>query len=402
MPILDIQRGLREVGRIRCGDQVETANGRRAPRKLERFRFTSDDQALIAQVAQLYGGEVAKWEGAPLGDQWQVYVAADRVPVVIAPGLATLSQWHELWSGGGCQRRCDGEVEQLTHVACICVAEGERQCKPTTRLSVILPEVPGLGVWRLESHGYYAARELGGQLALVDQVVQRGGVVVATLRLTFREDRRPGQPIKRYTVPALDVSGTFAQLAAAAGAPAPAIDGTADVAQLYRPNDASVATDAARAALPSPETVAQAEANRGQAQAAKRASKRAKPDLPSGRTRGTAGVTTTVPEPAPPEGEQPMTEAMHAALEVAFREAGLADRDDIKAFCEAYAKRPLAHANSMSATDGAAVLDALAAVAAGTHTFTLNDEVRPVGIEPDTHRPAPTEPPDPPEQELPL
>lgn len=379
MPILDIQRGLREVGRIRCGDQVATQSGKTAPRKLEHFRITSDDKALIEEIADLYGGEVTKWEGAPVGDQWQVYTTAERIPVVIAPGLAAITQWRELWTGGGCVRRCDSQTEQITKSPCICAAQGEMECKPTTRLSVILPEVPGLGVWRLESHGYYAARELGGQMALVDQVVRTGQVVVASLRLTFREDRKPGQPIKKYLVPSLDVSATFAQLAQAAAGQVGIIDGSATMGgELYQPNGAAIARDAARAALPNPASVQQADERRQAQQAKKRTSKSAKPDLGTGRQR-IAGIADTV---APPDGEPPAETSMMQALTDAFAAARVPEPEDRRAFCAAIAGRPLASAAAMTADEGTAVLEALYLVIAETHSFVMDPAtMRPVGIE---------------------
>jgi hypothetical protein len=384
MPLLDIQRGLREVGRIRCGDQVVAKNGKSAPRKLDRFRFTADDNNLLAQVANLYGGEVTKWEGAPVGDQWQVYTTAERIPVAIAPGLEVLSQWHELWSGGGCQRRCDGQTEQLSRAPCICLKEGERQCKPTTRLSVILPEVPGLGVWRLESHGYYAARELGGQLALVDRVVQTGGVVIASLRLTFREDRRPGQPIKRYSVPALDVSQTFAQLAANAGlATPPAVDGTtsAQLEHLYQPNTAATAADAAaHATMPTVDDIAAAERTATARHTATRAAKNAKPALGTGRQRNTT--------PTPPAALVEMiSEGQKKAMFAICKDIGLDDRDDRMRLCISVAGHDLKTSADMTYDEAGAVLNTLSLVQDGRRAFTLNPDGQVIGTHPHDHNP---------------
>ncbi len=45
--IIDLQRRLREVGRIRIGEKVATSNGRSRPSKLSTFRFTSRDRQVI-------------------------------------------------------------------------------------------------------------------------------------------------------------------------------------------------------------------------------------------------------------------------------------------------------------------------------------------------------------------
>ena len=77
MPIIDLQRRLREAGRIRIGEQVPTkdrdGNPTTRPGKLERFRFTSPDKASMLAIADLCGGEVRPWEAAPVGEQFELY-----------------------------------------------------------------------------------------------------------------------------------------------------------------------------------------------------------------------------------------------------------------------------------------------------------------------------------------
>src|SRR3954469_6237276 len=159
MPILDLQQRQRELGRIRIGQQVQGRNGKMRPEKLSQFRFTSPSQEIVEAVAVQYGGTVAPWTPANGGSQqWKVLSEARRLPVLVPP--QPVSQFYELWSGGGCQRRCDGVRELLSESPCVCAVNGQegpqRECKPTTRLNVVLRDLPGIGVWRLESHGFYA------------------------------------------------------------------------------------------------------------------------------------------------------------------------------------------------------------------------------------------------------
>jgi hypothetical protein len=200
MPILDLQTRARELGRIRLG-QVVTANGKTRPEKVDRFRFTSYSRELLDQVAALYGGTVGEWQPQGNGARgFEVLTDARRVPILVPP--QPVSQWYELWSGGGCQRRCDGTTEQLTDRPCVCDPDPEeRECKPTTRLNVMLRDVPGLGVWRLESHGYYAAVELP---AVAEFLAAARGYVPAALLLEERTAKRGGQT-RRYMVPAIEV-----------------------------------------------------------------------------------------------------------------------------------------------------------------------------------------------------
>ncbi len=211
--IIDIQRRLAEVGRIRLGEQVTTRSGKKAPSKLTRFRFTSPSATLIDQAATLYGGTPKDW-AAPSGPQREVVTEAMSIPVLIPPGEMAFSQWYETWSGGGCQKRCDGRFDIQRDKACDCDPDN-RECKPTTRVSLVLPEMPGVGLWRVETKGYYAAVELGATVELL-QSLAPGRLVPGRLRLDPRTVKRvgaDGKPQTRnYVVPVLDIEGTMAAL----------------------------------------------------------------------------------------------------------------------------------------------------------------------------------------------
>ncbi|MEV3857781.1 hypothetical protein AB0J38_26080 [Streptomyces sp. NPDC050095] len=217
MPILVLQQRLRELGRIRIGQKVATAKGGTRPAKLDRFRLTSPSRELLDRVAAKYGGTVAPWTPEGEASQFEVITDARRMPIHVPP--QPVSQYFELWSGGGCQRRCDGVTELLKDRPCICGPDPERrQCKPTTRLNVVLSEIEGVGVWRLESHGYYAALELPGVAELLAQA-QRRDYIEAFLGLEQRTAKRDGKT-RHWMVPTIDVAVTPAALmsgAASAG-----------------------------------------------------------------------------------------------------------------------------------------------------------------------------------------
>lgn len=107
MPILDLQLRQRELGRIRIGRK---AAGKGNPQKLDKFRFTSASGELIERIAELYGGEALPWVNDGQS-QFEVFTAVNRLPILVPP--QPISQWYEMWSGGGCQRRCDGRKNIL-------------------------------------------------------------------------------------------------------------------------------------------------------------------------------------------------------------------------------------------------------------------------------------------------
>ncbi|MGH3497478.1 MAG: hypothetical protein ACRDP1_08455 [Nocardioidaceae bacterium] len=212
MPItpLTLQRRLAEVGRIRIGETVPTASGKLRPAKLDRFRFTTPDKPQLDRVAAAYGGTVKPWTPANGGaPQWEVVTDVASVPVIVPP--QALTQWMELWTGGGCARRCDGETEILSDAPCLCAAADQLDCKPTTRLSVLLRDIEGLGSWRLESKGWNAAAELPGMAELL---AKAGGWIAARLYLKPVRQVTDGKT-RDFMVPALAVDGlTPAQLLA--------------------------------------------------------------------------------------------------------------------------------------------------------------------------------------------
>lgn len=216
MAILHLQRRLREVGRIRLGQLVTTSSGKKRPDKLDRFRLTSRDQRVIDAAAQVYGGTPAPW-AAPDGQQYELVTETLEMPVIVPPGDMAFSQWMELWSAGGCQRRCDGVHDYISDGPCVCDPDN-RECATTTRLNVMLPEVPGFGLWRLESHGYYAAVELAGVVELCRQATEAGHMLPARLRLEQRQVKRfdkDGKPqTLKFAVPALDLDVSVGQLGA--------------------------------------------------------------------------------------------------------------------------------------------------------------------------------------------
>lgn len=249
MPILTIQQRLTEVGRIRLGER----KGNR-PSRLDHFRLTSQRRDVLDAAAAVYGGQVKPW-ASDQGAQWQLTIEADALDVLVAPGQS-FTQWFELWKGGGCARRCNGiTVESLDgrdvrdrEQECLCPADTTERveaakkgeaCKPTTRLSVWLPLLLGIGVWRAETHGFYAASELPAKVSLLQSLAAQGYRPSAILRIATRSVKRPNQPTKTFPVLDLDVPEITISAMLAQGVSLPgevAVIGPAAAAQLASGN----------------------------------------------------------------------------------------------------------------------------------------------------------------------
>ena len=219
--IIDLQRGIAEAGRIRIGIQVPTSGGRTRPEKISTFRLTSPDRRRIEEAAELFKGTVKPWE-APAGRQWEVITETAEMAVIVPPQAMAFSQHYELWSAGGCQRRCDGQTEHLSQQPCPCDPD-ERECDIHTRLSLMIRDLPGLALWRLDTQGWYAARELAGAVEVIAMAAGRGIMIPARLLLEQRSVKRPGKDGKpqtlRFAVPRLDPGITPGQLLLGGGGP---------------------------------------------------------------------------------------------------------------------------------------------------------------------------------------
>jgi hypothetical protein len=210
VPVKDFGRRMVEHGRIRLG-----IKSGKAMKSIDTFRFTSPDETAIRQLAEQFGGVAQPWsdpKASPI-NQWEVVSKASEIAVWIIPGGLDVN--YEMWSGGGCVRRCDGiecETSQRSFdadyepvmVSCICSAKGKLECRPYTRLNVIIPSIRFGGSWRLESKGWNAAEELPGMAEMLANI-QDGGHLRGRLRLEHRQSQG-GR--RKFVVPtlAIDVS----------------------------------------------------------------------------------------------------------------------------------------------------------------------------------------------------
>lgn len=215
--ILTLQRQARELGRLRTGWSVpsDKPNGRPRPVKSKTWVMTSHAEHYVKAAADLWGGTVETWQPQGKGAaQYRVVTEAESIDALLPPG-DPLSQYNELWSGGGCQRRCDGQTEQISRQPCVCAARfGEEWhlqpkgsvCAATSRLNVILPDMPDMGVWRAETHSFYAANEWGGTLDMVLSGTNGQGLVPVSLRIEPRQRVAAGLT-KNFPVVVVEIRG---------------------------------------------------------------------------------------------------------------------------------------------------------------------------------------------------
>lgn len=211
--ILTLQRQARELGRLRAG----RTEGKR-PVRSDTWIVTSHNEGYVKAAADLWGGLPEKWQ--PLGAgaaQWRVITEASSIDALMPPG-DPLSQTNEMWTKGGCARRCDGITEQLTDQPCLCVAQfgsdfhlqaKDKRCNLTTRLNLILPAMPDVGVWRVESHGFWAANEIAATVDVIRSATGGNSLVPVNVRIEPRTRVSQGQT-KQFPVIVLGLRGVTA------------------------------------------------------------------------------------------------------------------------------------------------------------------------------------------------
>lgn len=235
--ILTIQRQARELGRLRSG----YTDGRR-PVRSETWIVTSPAEHYVEAAAAEWGGKVEPWQ--PQGNgakQFRVITTAVVIDAIMPPG-DPLSQCYESWNRGGCSRRCDGITEMLSDTPCLCRAQHgdtwyeqgkDVVCAATTRLNVILPQMPDVGVWRMETHSHWAANEIAAHVDLIRTAT--GGERAVPIRLRIEQRQRVAEgKTKKFPVVAVELRGVTAGqvlagtvLGAIPSAAPPAIGGAA-------------------------------------------------------------------------------------------------------------------------------------------------------------------------------
>jgi hypothetical protein len=204
--IKGLQKKLAQIGKIRFGKK----GAKNAPEKLSTIRLTSPDKSVLDAAAKAYGGTVQPWNPTEFRKEWELITAVKEIPFIISP--LPITQYMEDWGGGECKRRCDGVTEMKSGKPCMCEATGNVVCKPTTRFSVILKDLPGVGIWLFESHGWNAATELTFTADLLMQWTKNHRRPVrARLLLESRQSKKDGQT-RNYVVPKIAVDETPEEL----------------------------------------------------------------------------------------------------------------------------------------------------------------------------------------------
>lgn len=233
---IERRRRLYELGIIRIGEKrVSARTNKEYPAGRETFRITSANRGYLEHAQKAYGGELRPWEGHP--GEFELLTERSSIPVLFSAkpdgdsgDLQSLSQRWEMWGGNTCIRRCDGctcktwfdtgrktpkgePIHEAGTTKCLCAHDDPafpdlqaagKACKLISRVSVILPDIPALGLWRLNTTSGVFDEEMHGVLDLVE-LLGMTGLIPMTLSIDWREKRTgSGEATERFPVPKLE------------------------------------------------------------------------------------------------------------------------------------------------------------------------------------------------------
>lgn len=226
--LLGMQRRDVPLGEIRIGTSVEVPGKRgRQPKRLNTFRFTTAVEYTAQAVAARFGGEVIPW------DQRRGYFAVDTdktsLKVWVPPRSLAVDANMEMWADGKRLRQCTGRAMSYPPPEpgqpprpCMCPADPDERarlaarrppeaCKPKTRITVSIPELPGLtGVWTLWTGSVNAAVETADSGDAMALARAGGAYLPAILYIHWRKRVADGSP---YPVPVLMIGTSMEELA---------------------------------------------------------------------------------------------------------------------------------------------------------------------------------------------
>ena len=197
----DITR-IPRIGKIHLGIKTSNAKGNQHPKPVDYFVVKPDDstsEAAAKAFHSVYGEEPREITVAfPSNDPDQFF-----------------PQWLTSYRGGDGwhQRYCqgDGETAQRSDekggyvpIPCLykeCPLYQSRKCEELGRLQFFLPDVPGIGVWQIDTASYYSTVNLNGSIKMVRALTGgRIGMIPLKLRLVPKVVNPEGKPKTVYVM----------------------------------------------------------------------------------------------------------------------------------------------------------------------------------------------------------
>lgn len=228
MPIRGLSEALRlpRLGKIHLGIKKTTASGKEYPQKTDYFVFAPEQLDAIERVCGtkqpksleilIPVEEASIWAS-------QFYRAYSQTRGLVCRGDGDVAECSiDIKTGDLAWKGIDIQVERKT-VPCEgreCPHYKAKRCHERMFLQFMLPKVPGLGVWQIDTGSINSILNINSDTQMVRSVVGRIAMVPLTLTLEPQDVNNPetGKKERAYTLH-LRVVGSLGQLIASARKP---------------------------------------------------------------------------------------------------------------------------------------------------------------------------------------
>lgn len=203
MPIAGVSdiRRLPRLGKIRLGIKTTNASGAEYPKAVDYFVVNEDDSTPAHAAAAFH----------------QVYADKPRSVDVMFPVADRdiyFSQWYKAY-GSGTGKICQGDGQiatkvdtqtgEMIEIGCDpdeCPLYAKKHCRRQASLQFLLPKVPGLGVWQLDTTSFHSIVNLNSALDFITAVAGRAHMIPLQLIVRPQEVAPDG---KKKVVYVLDL-----------------------------------------------------------------------------------------------------------------------------------------------------------------------------------------------------
>lgn len=207
MPIKGVSeiRRLPRLGKIHLGIKKKTERGVEYPSPTDYFVCPEEVQAVFGEKPRelriMFPGEDdTRW-----ASQWLRCYSATRGLICKGDGQAAMAL-VDVETGEIATR--DSPVVEMREVSChpeSCPEYGKR-CRRVMSLQFLIPEVPGLGIWQLDTTSFYSIVNINSAIDLIRGIYGRVSMIPLTLSLAPQEVQPEG---RRKTIRVLTLTSPY-------------------------------------------------------------------------------------------------------------------------------------------------------------------------------------------------
>lgn len=192
------------IGKIRLGIKVKGQKGE-YPKATDYFVFDPDDESVMEEIRKVYGEKPKAID---------IMFASEDSEVNFPQYLKRYSFGTLICRGDGktgTERLFEKEVRVGDkQVECAGCKYKDDKCHPLASLMVLLPKIPGIGVWQLDTGSYHSIVGINAGIKLVKTLYKRISGVPLRLLLNPKQVTADGRAKTVYVL-SLSMEGTLEQ-----------------------------------------------------------------------------------------------------------------------------------------------------------------------------------------------